>query len=92
VYFVRTERRIRWLLQGVLPIVGIALLLPTLYYSGHGLTYPASDSLPTLAIWMGLGVLALIGLVLRKHDIGAEARRWMSPEPTAVPVTEHAGS
>jgi amino acid transporter len=92
VYFVRTERRIHWLLQGVLPIVAIVLLIPTLYYSGHGLTYPASDSLPTLAIWMGLGVLALAGLIARKHDIGAEARRWMSPEAVAEAVPEYADS
>jgi amino acid transporter len=91
VYFIRRERRVHWLLQGVLPLVGIILLVPTLYYSGHGLTYPASDSLPTLAIWMGLGVIALIGLLAAKRDIGAETRRWMNPDDPGASSAGQAG-
>ena len=55
------------------------LLVPTLYYGGHG----------TLAI--GLGALALAGLVARKHDIGAQARRWMRPAAVSVAATAYAG-
>lgn len=91
VYFARSGQHVRWLLQGVLPIVGIVLLVPTLYYSGHGLTYPASDSLPTLGIWMGLGVLALIALIVARRDIGSEARRWLAADSGTVAEPELAG-
>lgn len=58
------------------PIVGLALLLPALYYSGQGLTYPASWSIPTILIWMGIGLVLLIGLRVTGRDIASETRRW----------------
>ncbi|HEU5416146.1 MAG TPA: APC family permease [Streptosporangiaceae bacterium] len=88
VYFVRSRQHVRWLLQGALPVVGIVLLVPTLYYSGHGLSYPASDSLPTLGIWMGLGILALIAMIIARRDIGSEARRWLTADSQAVAEAE----
>lgn len=64
------------LLQIVAPLIGLLLLVPTLYYSGNGLTNPAAAAIPTILVWMALGVLLLIGLRASGRDIGSETRRW----------------
>jgi hypothetical protein len=66
------------LLQNVAPLVGIVLLVPTLYYSGNGLTNPTASAIPTILVWMALGVLLLIGLRASGRDIGSETRSSLS--------------
>jgi amino acid transporter len=64
------------LLQIVAPLIGLVLLVPTLYYSGNGLVNPAAAAIPTLVVWMILGILLLIGLRMSGRDIASETRRW----------------
>jgi amino acid transporter len=61
----------------VLPIVGIALLAPTFYYSVKGLTYPSNRALPVLGVWMLLGLLYLTWTRLRGGDISSDSQRWL---------------
>jgi amino acid transporter len=72
----------------VLPILGIALLAPTFYYSVQGLSYPSDRALPALAVWMVLGILYLIWTKVRGGDISAERQSWLHSEeiiPEAEP-------
>jgi amino acid transporter len=61
----------------VLPILGIALLAPTFYYSVHGLTYPSNRALPVLGVWMLLGLMALAWTRLHGGDINSDRHRWL---------------
>jgi len=76
----------------VAPVIGLILLVPALYYSGNGLTYPASWAIPTILIWLAIGVVILLFLRVNGRDISSETRRWtvasLEDEPdAAVPVT-----
>jgi amino acid transporter len=61
----------------VLPILGIALLAPTFYYSIKGLTYPSNRALPVLGVWMLLGLLYLAWTRIRGDDISSDKQRWL---------------
>jgi amino acid transporter len=67
----------------VLPVIGLVVLLPTLYYSLQGLTYPASAALPVLGVWMVIGIAVLVWLRSRKVDISADQQRWLRDEEEA---------
>jgi amino acid transporter len=75
----------------VLPILGIALLAPTFYYSVQGLTYPSDRALPALGIWMALGILYLIWTKARGGDISAERQSWLHSDEI-TPGAEPSGS
>jgi amino acid transporter len=77
VYFLTKARsQFNVLLHVVIPIGGLLLLLPALYYSGNGLTYPASWSIPTVLVWLAIGVVILVVLAVQRRDITSESRRW----------------
>jgi amino acid transporter len=65
----------------LLPILGLALLVPTFYYSVQGLTYPSNHALPVLGVWMLLGLCTLAWLKLRRADISADSQQWLTEEP-----------
>jgi amino acid transporter len=70
----------------VAPIVGLAALVPTFYYSVHGLTYPSNRALPVLGVWMLLGVGLLVTMRSRGLDIAAEKQRWLTGEDAEAPA------
>lgn len=77
VYFLTKGRaEFNPLLHVLVPVGGLILLLPALYFSGNALTYPASWSIPTILIWMGIGVVILVALRIQHRDISSETRRW----------------
>ena len=61
----------------IAPILALAVLLPTLYYSLKGLTYPADRALPVLGVLVLLGIGVLILLRARGTDISAERQHWL---------------
>jgi amino acid transporter len=75
----------------VLPVLGIALLAPTFYYSVQGLTYPSDRALPVLGVWMLLGLLYLAWTRIRGDDISSDRQRWLHVDDVD-PATEAAGS
>lgn len=78
VYFLRRRRsEFNPLLHAVAPAIGLIVLVPTLYYSAKGLESPASTAIPALLIWMGLGVIVLLVMRARGHDISGEAQYWL---------------
>lgn len=77
VYFLTKGRsEFNPLLHIVVPIGGLLLLVPALYYSGNALAYPASWSIPTILVWLGIGVVILVALRALRRDISSETRRW----------------
>jgi amino acid transporter len=70
----------------VVPVVGLALLAPTFYYSVHGLSYPSDRALPVLGVWMLIGIGLLITMRARGLDITAEKNRWLAGEEEPAPV------
>lgn len=77
-FWTKARADFNWVKHALVPGVGLALLLPTLYYSVSGLTYPASAAIPVLVIWTLVGVAVLISLRARKVDISAEQQRWLA--------------
>ncbi len=85
-------------LHVVAPILAGVVLAPALWYSMKDLTYPANWAVPVIAIWAGLGVLALIVMRLRGADLGVEENRLaaaihgreIEEEPQMVPRAEEA--
>ena len=74
-------------LHVVFPVIGLIVLLPTLYYSVQGLEYPANIAIPTVIVWLLLGVVVLVWLKARGVDISSEQQRWLKEEEDAgVPV------
>jgi hypothetical protein len=74
-------------LHVVFPVVGLIVLLPTLYYSVQGLEYPANIAIPTVIVWLLLGAGVLVWLKARGVDISSEQQRWLKEEEDAgVPV------
>jgi amino acid transporter len=61
----------------IAPILALAVLLPTLYYSLKGLTYPANRALPVLGVFIVLGIGVLIVLRARGTDISSERQHWL---------------
>jgi amino acid transporter len=61
----------------VAPILALAVLLPTLYYSLKGLTYPADRALPALGVLILLGIGVLLLLRSRGADISSERQHWL---------------
>lgn len=79
----------------IAPIVALAVLLPTLYYSLKGLTYPANRALPVLGVLILLGIGALVLLRVRGTDISSDRQHWLredtmdqvlSTETAAIPA------
>jgi amino acid transporter len=71
----------------VFPVIGLVVLLPTLYYSVQGLEYPANIAIPTVIVWVLLGVAVLVWLKARGVDISSEQQRWLKEEDEAeIPV------
>ncbi len=93
VYFLRSRRaEFQPLLHLVIPLIGIVMLVPALYYSGKGLESPASYAIPAVFIWMALGVVTLIALRATGRDIAREPDRWLAEstaESTAEPSAVH---
>jgi amino acid transporter len=84
----------------VAPVLALAVILPTLYYSLKGLTYPADRALPVLGVLILIGIGVLIALRARGVDISSERQHWLredamdeepSGEPTGTP-TRNPGS
>ena len=74
-------------LHAVLPIVGLVVLLPTLYYSVQGLEYPANLAIPAVIVWVLIGGGVLVWLKTRRVDISSEQQRWLKEEGEAeVPM------
>jgi amino acid transporter len=61
----------------IAPILALCVLLPTLYYSLKGLTYPANRALPVLGVLILLGIGVLLLLRARGADISAERQHWL---------------
>ena len=76
-FWTRARADFSWWKHGLLPAAGLALLLPALYYSVNGLTFPASAAIPVLAVWILVGVGVLVSLRMRKVDISSEQQRWL---------------
>jgi amino acid transporter len=79
-YYVKARSEFNVLLHVVLPIIGLVVLLPTLYYSTQGLEYPADVALPILGVWLLIGIAVLIWLRATKVDISADQQRWLHEE------------
>jgi amino acid transporter len=91
-FWTRARADFVWWKHALLPAIGLALLLPTLYYSVNGLTYPASAAIPVLLVWVLVGVAVLVSLRMRNVDISSEQQRWLAGDletaPEATTVTE----
>jgi amino acid transporter len=61
----------------IAPILALAVLLPTLYYSLKGLTYPANRAVPVLGVLILLGIGVLVLLRVRGADISSERQHWL---------------
>jgi amino acid transporter len=64
----------------LLPVLGLAMLIPTFYYSIQGLSYPSNRALPVLGVWILLGIGFLIWSKMRNVDITADRQRWLASE------------
>jgi amino acid transporter len=82
-YWRRARADFNPVLHLVFPIIGLVVLLPTLYYSVQGLEYPASVAIPALGVWLLIGVGVLVWLKARKVDISSEQQRWLREEDAA---------
>jgi amino acid transporter len=58
----------------VVPLLGVLVLVPALYYSVKDLTSPASWAVPTVVVWFFLGVVVLITLRARGADLSVGLR------------------
>ena len=77
VYFLTKGRaELNILLHVVAPLIAVVMLVPALYYSGSGLAYPASWSVPTILVWSGIGLIILAVLRVQHRDVSTEMRRW----------------
>jgi len=86
-YWRRARADFNVLLHLVFPIIGLVVLVPTLYYSVQGLEFPANIAIPALLVWVLIGVGVLVWLKARKVDISSEQQRWLREEESAeVPV------
>jgi len=86
-YWRRARADFNVLLHVVFPIIGLLVLLPTLYYSVQGLETPANLAIPALVVWMLIGGGVLIWLKTRRADISSEQQRWLrEEEEAAVPA------
>jgi amino acid transporter len=75
--FTRHRSEVNLLLHVVVPLLALAVILPTLYYSLKGLTYPADWALPVLGALIAAGMAVLIWLRSRGTDISGESQRWL---------------
>lgn len=73
-----------WVKHALVPGVALALLLPTLFYSVNGLTYPANVAIPVLLVWLVVGVAVLVSLRVRNVDISSEQQRWLAGDTSDV--------
>ena len=89
-FWTRARADFVWWKHALIPAIALALLLPTIYYSVNGLTFPASAAIPVLAVWTLVGVAVLVSLRVRKVDISSEQHRWLAgdledgTEPSSV--------
>jgi hypothetical protein len=79
-YLRRARAEFNWLVHLVLPAIGLAGLLPTMFFSVQGLNYPANLALPVLAAWTAVGIAVLIWLRLTRVDISSERQRWLQSD------------
>jgi amino acid transporter len=70
-------------LHVVFPVVGLVVLLPTLYYSVQGLEFPANIAIPAVVVWLVVGIGVLVWLKARGVDISSEQQRWLREEESA---------
>jgi amino acid transporter len=75
--FTRHRSEVNPVLHVVVPLLALAVILPTLYYSVKGLTYPADRALPVLGALIAAGIAVLIWLRSRGTDISGESQRWL---------------
>jgi amino acid transporter len=70
----RREELNVWLHLAV-PLLGVVVLVPALYYSVKDLTSPASWAVPAVVVWFALGLVVLVLLKVRGTDLTAGLRR-----------------
>jgi amino acid transporter len=75
--FTRHRSEVNPVLHVVVPLLALAVILPTLYYSLKGLTYPADWALPVLGALIVAGIAVLTWLRYRGTDISSESQRWL---------------
>ena len=84
-------------LHVIVPLIGIALLGPVLYYSVQGLAVPANYAIPAVIVWMVIGVVVLIVLRATRHNIAQDSATWLheaegvEPDPSVVSSVSTAG-
>ena len=79
-YWRRTPSEFRWSKHVVPPLAGLAVLLPVLFVSFHGLEYPGSMAIPVLLVWMGVGACVYAWLKARHVDLHRDAALWSMPQ------------
>jgi amino acid transporter len=89
--FTRHRSEFSWLTHVVVPVLALAVLLPTLYYSLKGLTYPADRALPVLGVLVVIGIVVLVTLRTRGADISAERQHWLREDAVAEMVGDQSG-
>ena len=72
----------------VVPVLALCLLLPTIYYSLQGLTYPANRALPVLGAMFVVAIVVLAWLKARGTDISAERQHWLREEDVVLDGAE----
>jgi amino acid transporter len=87
-YAVKAHEQFSPLAHLVVPLLALAILAPTLYYSVKGLEGSARYAIPALAGWMGLGFVVLLVLVVRGTDISSEKLRWLREDQLALEQPE----
>lgn len=86
-YWTKARSEFNPLLHLVFPVIGLVVLLPTLYYSVQGLEFPANIAIPTVIVWLVIGIGVLVWLKARGVDISSEQQRWLKEEDEAgVPI------
>jgi amino acid transporter len=83
-YWMRARKDFSWWRHGLIPLIGLSLLLPVLYYSSQGLTYPANLSIPVIVVWIVLGLLILVWLKARRVDLSVDRQRWLAAQSSPL--------
>jgi amino acid transporter len=80
----RHRSEFNWAANLIAPVLALAVLLPTLYYSLKGLTYPANRALPVLGVLVLIGIAVLVWLRARGADISSERQHWLREDKMDV--------
>jgi amino acid transporter len=85
-FLTKVRNEFRPLLHVVVPVVALCILVPAVYYSLKGLSFPANAAIPAVVAWVALGGVVLVMLRARGVDISAEGQRWLHDD-TNEPVS-----